>query len=350
MKQKIVLVLICLCLGASLSAQNIRSYSRMEKEWFGSEESLIVAENILLLQKDNGGWEKNYKSYGTVLDELSKSKAIAARKDITESTIDNGASTGEINFLASMYQATGDTRYLDSFRKGIAFLYTLQYPNGGFKQFARFNGYYTHITYNDNAMVNVLLILDGISKDNAPYSGMSSQEEMLKAKRSFDMGIECILNTQYVQNGKLTVWCAQHDENTLLPAKARAYELPSLSGAESVGILKLLMSIKNPGSRIIECVNGAMDWFEQNRITDIRIESFTNADGKPDRRMVKSSEGKDIWGRFCDLTDNRPFVCDRDGIKKYDISEIGYERRNGYGWFTDDPNDLFPRYAKWKKR
>lgn len=32
-------------------------------------------------------------------------------------------------------------------------------------------------------------------------------------------------------------------------------------------------------------------------------------------------------------TNQRPtalFFCDRDGIKKYDISEIGYERRNSY--------------------
>jgi len=35
----------------------------------------------------------------------------------------------------------------------------------------------------------------------------------------------------------------QHDEKTLLPAGARTYELPSFSGAESVGIIKLLMEI-----------------------------------------------------------------------------------------------------------
>jgi hypothetical protein len=27
--------------------------------------------------------------------------------------------------------------------------------------------------------------------------------------------VECILKTQVVQEGKLTVWCAQHDERTL---------------------------------------------------------------------------------------------------------------------------------------
>ena len=36
--------------------------------------------------------------------------------------------------------------------------------------------------------------------------------------------MECILNTQVKQNGKLTVWCAQHDEHTLAPAKAHEEE------------------------------------------------------------------------------------------------------------------------------
>ena len=72
-----------------------------------------------------------------------------------------------------------------------------------------------------------------------------------RARISFDKGVECILNTQVKQNGKLTVWCAQHDEHTLAPAKARAYELPSLSGAESDNIVLLLMSIPDPSPRII---------------------------------------------------------------------------------------------------
>ena len=38
-----------------------------------------------------------------------------------------------------------------------------------------------------------------------------------------------------------------------------------------------------------------------------------------------------------------------DGIKKYDISEIGHERRNGYSWYNKDGSKVLKRYEKWKK-
>jgi pectinesterase len=33
--------------------------TRMPDEWYGSEESIRVAENVLLYQRDAGGWPKN---------------------------------------------------------------------------------------------------------------------------------------------------------------------------------------------------------------------------------------------------------------------------------------------------
>ena len=50
------------------------------------------------------------------------------------------------------------------------------------------------------------------------------------------------------------------------------------------------------------------------------------------------------------LEDNRPFFCDRDGVKKYDISEIGYERRNGYSWYNNAGLKVLKKYEQWKKQ
>jgi PelA/Pel-15E family pectate lyase len=41
---------------------------------------------------------------------------------------------------------------------------------------------------------------------------------------------------------------------------------------------------------------------------------------------------------------------DRDGVRKYDISEIGYERRNGYAWLGYWPEELFKIYPVWRKK
>lgn len=49
---------------------------------------------------------------------------------------------------------------------------------------------------------------------------------------------------------QLTAWGAQHDCRTLLPCKARAFELASLSGDESVGVVEFLMSLDHPTPEI----------------------------------------------------------------------------------------------------
>jgi PelA/Pel-15E family pectate lyase len=89
--------------------------------------------------------------------------------------------------------------------------------------------------------------------------------------------------------GRRTVWCAQHDEVTLAPAPARKYELVSLSGHESVGIVRFLMSIDHPDNRVIDAVESAIAWFNESKLTG--IEWIEKADvAKPkgyDRVVIK---------------------------------------------------------------
>lgn len=335
-----------------VQAQTLRNTGGVlskDSAWYGTPQSLNVAANVLMLQHENGGWPKNIRFYGETLtaEQIAKYKATYA--DAEETTIDNGGTYSEMLFVAKMHRATNDKKYKTAFLNGLKFLHSLQYANGGFKQFARNKGYYTHITYNDNAMLGVLQLMNAVSSDHPLFATMTDKCDKMKAKKAFDKGIDCILKSQYVQNGKKTVWCAQHDEKTLLPTKARAYELPSLSGSESVGLVMLLMDLPNPSNEVKEAVEGAIAWFETTRIRDHRVQSFTNAEGKKDLRWVASTEGPDVWARFYELDTNKPFVCDRDGIVKYDLSEIGYERRNGYGWYTEAPNKAIEKYAKWKK-
>src|SRR5262249_23277027 len=104
----------------------------------------------------------------------------------------------------------------------------------------------------------------------APEYAFLNDTKRASAKQAVDRGIECILKTQVLQNGKLTVWCAQHDEKTLAPAKARAYEHPSLSGSESVGIVEFLMGIEKPSSEVVRAVNAAVEWVRITELTGIQ--------------------------------------------------------------------------------
>lgn len=324
---------------------------KLDDAFFHTPEAIRIADNVLLYQQVTGGWPKNiYMPAELSPQELED--ALHAKEDVNASTIDNDATSTEIRYLSRTYLATHIDKYKDAAIEGIRYILKTQYANGGFPQFwPRPTGYYTHITYNDNAMVNVMELLREVYEKKAPYAYVPDSI-CEQARAAFDKGIDCILKTQVRQNGKLTVWCAQHDEHTLAPAKARAYELPSLSGAESDNVVLLLMSLPNPSPEIIASVEAAIEWFKANKITGIKREYFTDSEGKKDYRIVPCPENNSdcppLWARFYTLEDNRPFFCDRDGIKRFDVSDIGHERRNGYSWYNSHGLKVLERYEQWK--
>ncbi len=318
--------------------------------WFASEEAMAIADNVLLFQKNIGGWPKNKQPQLFTLEE--KRKLEVEKDEPLGATIDNGATTKEMVFLAKVFQQTHKEKYRVGFLRGLDYLLEAQYASGGWPQYYPLRkGYYSHITYNDDAMVNVLTMLKDIY-DSKKYDYITiSKERKADAKDAFQNGIECILKTQYTQNGTLTAWCAQHDENTLEPAKARAYELPSLSGSESANITLLLMKIEDPSKAIIDAIEAAVAWFRKTEIQGLRkVLKFNKAGQLIEKRMIIDSTAGSFWGRFMDLDDNTPFFCDRDGIKKYAITEIGEERRNGYKWYAEEPLKVLKSYPEWRKK
>ena len=287
-----------------------------------------------------------------VLTDAQKTALIVDKPKNTEACIDNSACTYELLYLSKVYKSiTNDslkTVIKTAFTKGILYYLKAQYANGGWPQFYPLkSGYYTHITYNDNAMVNVMNNLKHIYLKDTYYSITLSDSVVNAAKIAFDKGVNCILKTQYTQKFKLTTWCAQHDEKTLLPANARAYELSSLSGAESANIIKLLMSLSIQSKEIKRAIYSSVAWYDGARIKGQRLESFTNSDGLSDKRVVLDAAATDMWGRFYTLQNNRPFFCDRDGIMKFSLAEIGYERRNGYSWYNTSGFDVLTSYSTW---
>ena len=105
---------------------------------------------------------------------------------------------------------------------------------------------------------------------------------------------------------------------------------PFPSGAESVGIVRFLMSIEEPTPKIVAAVEGAVAWFRSVAMKGVRIENIRREGGRPDRRLVSDPDAPPLWARFYELATNRPLYLDRDSVFRYDFSEISYERRSGY--------------------
>lgn len=343
-------LLASLSAAISLHAQRPLSQAVMQRHdsaYFQTAEARRVGDQLLLYQRHTGGWPKNTDMTAPLTPGQQDSVRLQkSRRD--DSTIDNKATTTQMAYLARLYQQTKDRRYRDAFHQAMTFLLSGQYDNGGWPQFWPENReYQVHITYNDDAIVNVLKILRDVIKSKEPYNnGLVDDTMRQQAAKAFDKGIDCILATQIIVDGQPTVWCQQHDRTTLLPAKARAYELPAFCTQESAGIVLLLMQISKPGERIIRAVNGAMKWLDEHKIVGYRLERYKVA-GKTDRRLVQDSQAKPLWARFYDLENGKPFFCDRDGQPKRSMEEIGYERRNGYSWYNDHPAELYDKYKTW---
>ena len=304
--------------------------------WFASDDARTIANSVLQYQSPQGGWPK---STNLAMPPLELNN-IPHDGDGRANSLDNNATTLPMEFIARVYQGSKDEKLKTSFIKGLDYLLKAQYPNGGWPQFWPLRGdkYYSHITFNDGAMINVMKLLQAVAAGTEPYSFVDSERQALAAS-AVKLGIDCILKSQIKQKGALTVWCAQHDENTLEPAWARAYEPPSLSGSESVGIVRFLMSVENPTPEIINAVEGAVSWLRSVAITDQRLDKVPNPDGRTDCLLVNDPDAPLLWSRFYELETNRPLYLDRDSKFRYNFSEISYERRSGYSyhgyWATD---------------
>jgi PelA/Pel-15E family pectate lyase len=336
-----LLLLALLALLPRLQAEvSVRSYLKKPDAWFASAEAKKVADVILTYQADAGGWPKNTDTVSQPYD---------GDRAKLQPTFDNKGTVDELRFMARMVNATPAPAYRKSFDRGLAYVLKAQYPNGGWPQFFPLRkGYYDRITFNDGAMVRVLEFVREVGRDGR-YAFLDAKQRAT-CRQAFDRGIACVLKCQIVVDGQPTVWCAQHDEKTFAPAKARSYELPSFSGSESVGIARLLMSLENPSVEVRASIEGAIAWFETHKVVGQRLDKQTDKDGKPDLVMIPDAQAPALWARFYDLKTGQPYVCDRDGVPKPKLADIGHERRNGYSWFGEYARDLLNKdYPAWKK-
>lgn len=340
--QLVITCVLCLFLLSFSEATVPSQYAKQSTEWFQSEEGRRIADNVLTWQTPHGSWPKGRDTASEPFD---------GNTDDLRGTFDNNATIGELRFLARAFRATNEPQYRQAFLKGLSHILEAQYPTGGWPQFYPLSkkSYHRHITFNDDATVRILEFLRDVS-ESSDYAFLKT-EDLTKAKVAVIKGIDCILRTQIKQDGKLTAWCAQHDEKTLEPAWARSYEPPSISGAESVGVVRFLMSVEEPTPEIIAAVEGTVEWFRSVTIHGMRLERFTDAEGQKDRRVVEDPDAGPLWARFYEIDSNRPIFLDRDSVVRYSLSEIGQERRGGYAYYGSWATKLLTdEYPQWREK
>ena len=307
--------------------------------------AITLADNYITWQMDHGGWDKKIdgKKAWNGTEKKNKGSGWTGKNGELIGTIDNEGTYTQIRHIAAVYREVPDAKYQESVLKGLDFLFNLQYESGGFAQVYPKRGNYSDmVTFNDNAMINVLYMLEDALYGRYPFdSDIIPADYKVKLQDSIDRAVDYILKSQIVSQGKLTAWCAQHDPVTYAPVAARAYELASISGCESVPVILFLMN-QEQTPEIKTAVEAAIAWLKESELTDIEYVRKAS-----DGNYFKTTAGHRNWYRFYEIDTNLPIFCDRDGIMKHDIMEIGEERRHGYAWAGDWAKKLLPAYEKY---
>lgn len=343
--------------------QNFRRMLENPRSWFSSEQALNMTDNVLLYQRNSGGWAlhndyfKNYSEEQRIKISNDKYKRDCSFRD--------QATFSELEFLAKVYQSVRDYRYLDAFNRGIDFILEAQYDNGGWpKHYPEPNKVWfvgvqskwnpepfeRYIAFNDDAQAGILELLKNVASGMGDYDFVD-RERQERAAEALQKGIECILKIQYYYDGQLTGWPQQADEVTLEPRWGRHFEPPSIAGRESVGIVRFLMSIDNPSPKIIHSVQSAVKWLDDVKILNTKImESDTMTvlcevrnrlyPGRRDVWTEHDENAPPVWARYYELNSFRPIFCSRDDTIRHSLSEISLERRSGYRWYGYWPANL----------
>ncbi|MBK1876322.1 pectate lyase [Pelagicoccus mobilis] len=314
----------------------------VDEHWFELDNSHAYLSTVRSYQCPSGGWSKSIDYKGDV----RKTGQAFGPEPRYVSTFDNNATIPQIRLLARAYKHMELKADREAVLNGLYFIQDSQYPNGGWPQIYPLIGrYHDHITFNDNTTAHILHLLSDI-KENHPDFEWLPEEERQSLAETFKRGISCVLDAQIRRDGTKLGWAQQYHARTLTPARARAYEMKAISSRETAKLIDFLMTIDEPSPEIVAAIDSAVGWLQASQINGYTFGEDENGQ----KALLPSETASPLWARFYDLETNEPLFGDRDGSIHTSLKAISEERRNGYGWFVNDPSSTLNRVRKWRAK
>ncbi len=317
----------------------------------------IVA-NILLFQRETGGWPKDYDMLAILTPE--QRRAVEATRNREDSSFDNHNTHTQVDYLARALLRRDEPTWRVACLRGFDFMLAAQLPCGGFPQkFPGPTGYQRTITLNDGVMMGVLGVLDDAAR-GAPQWSWLDEERRQRARQAVARGVACLLKCQIRSQGKLTGWCQQHDPETFEPTSARTFELASICPQETTEVVRFLMNRPaeetRPAEDIAAAIEAAVAWLGQAELTGVRVErvplepvEFAHRAVDFDAVVVADPLAPPLWARHYEIGSDRPIFAGRDAVRRYALAEIELERRTGTVWYGVWPERLIRReYPQWR--
>jgi PelA/Pel-15E family pectate lyase len=298
----------------------------------GSAEDLALAATLISYQVPAGGWSKHV-DYRPGARKPGMAWTSQENAHHYAGTFDNRATTKQLHFLAALQARVPTAEIKASVERGIDYLINAQFPNGGWPQcYPLEGGYHDGITLNDGAMLYVIETLQLVAGGKGDFAWIDA-ERKAAAVASLNKGVQALLQLQYKVNGKPTIWAAQYDAFTMQPVGARGFEVMSLSGGESVEVIRTLFKIRPVTAELQQSIESACAWFAAHALP-----------------VEQNASGTLSWPRFIDIHTLAPlFPGKSDGKCWPTLAELKKHNPVGYDYQVTKPADLPKWLDKWKK-
>jgi PelA/Pel-15E family pectate lyase len=323
---------------APLASQSFNMDEPPSASWLSSDSARLLGMSMLSFQTPSGGWSKRVDF---TKGPREKGQSFYSENERWQyiATIDNDATTSQIEYLVALDKVQPDPRWRDGAVRGVRYLLDAQMPNGCWPQVWPLQGsYHDAVTFNDDAVVRVATLFEKLAAGLAPWIAPALSSDLTGALNRTE---GCIVRAQIASRGALGVWGQQHDPITLAPVGARSYELPSFATKESAAIMDWLMRRPAPSPAAVRAVHGAAAWLRGHALTGLVYDV--------DRGLRRDSTvTTPMWARLYTLDTERPLFANRDGVPRYDWNELT-DRRQGYAWYGQWPASALRRYDRWAR-
>lgn len=334
-----------------------KQHDQEDVETYDPTEVREIADNVLLYQRDCGGWPPN-EEMTRILTKEEKEELLQEKAKV-DTSLDNRATYSQVRYLGHAYELFGDEKYREACERGLAFLLSAQLQSGGWPHTypAPRADYHSRITFADDVMVGVLGTLREAAEGRTPFTFLD-QDLRIGCFDAHERGLALILNLQVRRGDVLTGWAGQYDEKTRAPAPGRSFEPTALVGQESVQVIRYLMSLPDPDERVRAAVIAGVQWLESSQVTGKRLKRveaplvrFDHHTSRFDVILIDDGTAPPLWARFYDIDTNEPILTDRDGVRVKTLAELSRERRTGYSWFGPYAAELLAKeYPAWHRR
>ncbi|MDO3387704.1 pectate lyase [Gilvimarinus sp. SDUM040013] len=286
--------------------------SGAQKSQYPPADILPVAENLLLMQRNNGGWP----AYHNPFRRLSDTERLQYLKDqnAKDSSFRNYNIFPQVFYLSHVYLQTGDVRYRNAARRAIRLIMASQVYNGGWTLQASDQPQEGEAVLIDTATtLDAQVFLRKVAAGEIPY-GYIPFDMRRQAAEAVRKGDQLLLRMQQAYDSRLAIWASAYRLSTSLADAADGEAIAALNVPLSVRVVRYLMAIKRPPAEIVRSVEGAAEWFRGNT-----LQRWLARQSEASTRSVTSLKSRErlpdkaLWAQRYDIVSSTPLHSSATG-------------------------------------